>query len=125
MESISAPMGQFGSPPEADISQDWIPRQENSTTGTCPDRSSRAPGRKPRSTEYPYCVWVAKFDTLGLGKDFVISPATPPISLLMSDPKTEKFPVFRLPYPMPFFTRGLDGRIDDPRTGWKGRGIWA
>ena len=20
--------------------------------------------------------------------------------------------------------RGLDGRIDDPRAGWKGRGLW-
>jgi len=46
-------------------------------------------------------------------------------ALLMFDPKTEKFTVFRLPYPMPFFTRGMDGRIDDPRAGWKGRGIWA
>ena len=26
---------------------------------------------------------------------------------------------------MPFFTRGMDGRIDNPRAGWKGRGIWA
>src|SRR5438132_941077 len=26
---------------------------------------------------------------------------------------------------LPFFTRGVDGRIDDPRAGWKGRGIWA
>ena len=22
-------------------------------------------------------------------------------------------------------TRGLDGRIDDPNAGWKGRGLWA
>jgi hypothetical protein len=26
---------------------------------------------------------------------------------------------------MPFYTRGLDGRIDDAKAGWKGRGIWA
>ena len=30
-----------------------------------------------------------------------------------------------LPYPMPFYTRGLDGRIDNARAGWKGRGIRA
>ena len=24
-----------------------------------------------------------------------------------------------------FFARGLDGRIDDPNAGWKGRGVWA
>src|SRR5258707_467988 len=32
---------------------------------------------------------------------------------------------FRVPYPMGFYTRGMDGRIDDPKAGWKGRGIWA
>lgn len=26
---------------------------------------------------------------------------------------------------MPFYTRGLDGRIDDPKAGWNGRGIGA
>jgi hypothetical protein len=41
------------------------------------------------------------------------------------DPKKETFFVIRMPYPMPFYTRGLDGRIDDPKTGWKGRGLWS
>ena len=31
----------------------------------------------------------------------------------------------RVPYPLGFYTRGLDGRIDDPEAGWKGRGVWA
>jgi hypothetical protein len=26
---------------------------------------------------------------------------------------------------MGFFSKGLDGRIDDPNAGWKGRGLWA
>jgi hypothetical protein len=26
---------------------------------------------------------------------------------------------------MGFFAKSLDGRIDDPKTGWKGRGIWS
>jgi hypothetical protein len=30
-----------------------------------------------------------------------------------------------LPYPMGFFTKWLDGRIDDPAGGWKGQGGWA
>jgi len=30
-----------------------------------------------------------------------------------------------MPYPFPFYTRGLDGHIDDEKAGWKGRGIWA
>ncbi len=31
--------------------------------------------------------------------------------------------MIRVPYPMGFYTRSLDGRIDDPNGGWKGRGI--
>ena len=31
----------------------------------------------------------------------------------------------RVPYPLGFYQRGLDGRIDDPGRGWKGRGLWA
>jgi len=30
----------------------------------------------------------------------------------------------QVPYPLGFYTRGLDGRIDDPR-GLEGRGVWA
>jgi hypothetical protein len=26
---------------------------------------------------------------------------------------------------MGFFSKGLDGRIDDPNAGWKGRELWA
>ena len=43
-------------------------------------------------------------------------------SMLIFDPKKETFITFRMPYPMPFYTRGLDGRIDEAKAGWKGRG---
>ena len=33
--------------------------------------------------------------------------------------------LLRLPYPMGFFAKGIDGRIDDPNAGWKGRGLWV
>jgi hypothetical protein len=33
--------------------------------------------------------------------------------------------VLRVPYPLGFYTKWLDGRIDDPKAGWKGRGLWA
>ena len=29
----------------------------------------------------------------------------------------------RVPYPMGFFTKLADGRIDDPKAGWKGRPV--
>jgi hypothetical protein len=28
-----------------------------------------------------------------------------------------------IPYPMGFFAKGVDGRIDEPNAGWKGRGL--
>jgi hypothetical protein len=33
--------------------------------------------------------------------------------------------MLRIPYPLGFFAKGLDGRIDDPNAGWKGRGLWS
>ena len=33
--------------------------------------------------------------------------------------------MLRVPYPMGFYAKGMDGRIDDPNAGWKGRGLWT
>ena len=30
-----------------------------------------------------------------------------------------------VPYPLGFFTKNVDGRIDDASKGWKGKGIWT
>jgi len=30
-----------------------------------------------------------------------------------------------VPYPMGFYAKTFDGRIDDANAGWKGRGVWA
>jgi hypothetical protein len=59
-----------------------------------------------------------------MGKDTVILNGTGSDSLLAFNPTTEKFTTIRIPYPQNLFTRGLDGRIDDPKAGWKGRGLW-
>ena len=39
--------------------------------------------------------------------------------------KDGKFVVLRVPYPMGYYAKGMDGRIDDPNAGWKGRGLWS
>ena len=36
-----------------------------------------------------------------------------------------KLVVMRVPYPLGFFAKGMDGRIDDPKAGWKGKGVWT
>jgi hypothetical protein len=36
-----------------------------------------------------------------------------------------KMVMMRIPYPISFYAKGLDARIDDPNGGWKGRGLWS
>jgi len=33
--------------------------------------------------------------------------------------------VLRVPYPLSFYAKGTDGRIDNPNAGCKGRGVWT
>ena len=39
--------------------------------------------------------------------------------------KDGKMITIRIPYPLSFYAKGFDGRIDDPNAGWKGRGLWS
>ena len=101
------------------------PKTEKFTYWDTPGPKYPGTARETGSTEYPYFLWVDQFDALGMGRNTVIVTGTSSDAMFLFDPKTEKFTVFRMPYPMPFFTRGLDGRIDNAGAGWKGRGIWA
>jgi streptogramin lyase len=76
------------------------------------------------NADFHYYVWVDKYNTLGMGKDTPVLAGTDSDSLLAFSQKTKKFTVIRIPYPLNGYMRGLDGRIDNPRTGWKGRGLW-
>jgi hypothetical protein len=75
------------------------------------------------SAEASYYAWVDQFDTSGLGRNTPISTGNASEGLLAL--KDGKWVVLRVPYPMGFYTKWLDGRIDDPKAGWKGRGLWA
>jgi hypothetical protein len=77
------------------------------------------------SAEASYYDWVDQFDTFGLGKNVPIATGNGNDALLALLPDSGKFVVLRVPYPMGFFSKGLDGRIDDPKAGWKGKGLWA
>ena len=82
-------------------------------------------GQESGSADWHYLTWVDLHNTLGLGKDIPILPGSNSDSLLAFLPDKEEWVVVRVPYPMGFYTRGLDGRIDDVNGGWKGRGVWA
>jgi hypothetical protein len=77
------------------------------------------------STEWAYYNWVDKHNTFGMGENIPVANGTNSDSLMVLDPKTGKWTILRVPYPLSFYQRGLDGRIDDANAGWKGRGLWA
>ena len=79
----------------------------------------------PGSADFHYYSWVDQFNTLGLGENVPIANGSTSDALLALMPDTGEWVVLRVPYPMAFYSRGLDGRIDDPGGGWKGRGLWA
>jgi len=75
------------------------------------------------SAEASYYTWVDQFNTFGLGENVPIATGN------MSDSYfalvNGKFVTIRVPYPMGFFAKWAEGRIDDPNAGWKGRALWA
>jgi hypothetical protein len=76
-----------------------------------------------QSVESSYYAWVDQHDTLGLGKDVPIVTGNEFDGLHAF--VGGRFITLRVPYPMGFYAKGLDGRIDDPAAGWKGRGLWS
>jgi hypothetical protein len=75
------------------------------------------------SADHAYYVWVDRYNTFGLGEDvpLAMTNGSESINALVNG----KFVTFHVPYPAGFFTKNVDGRIDDPNTGWKGRGLWT
>lgn len=83
-------------------------------------------GSESIAADTNYYDWVDQFDTFGLGKNVPIATGNGSDALLALPPdKGGKFVVMRVPYPMGFFAKNMDARIDDPKAGWKGRGLWS
>ena len=82
-------------------------------------------GTHSGSVDSNYYDWVDRFNTLGLGDNTPIATGNGSDSLIALTPDTHKFVVMRVPYPMGFYSKGLDGRIDSAGEGWKGKGIWS
>src|SRR4029450_2264734 len=75
------------------------------------------------STEASYHTWVDQFDTLGLGPNVPTNTGRGVEGRVAL--KDGKFVTMRVPYPLGFYTKWMDGRIDDPNGGWTGRGVWT
>ena len=75
------------------------------------------------SIESSYYTWVDQHNTLGLGEDIPIATGNlfDGVHALVDG----EFHTLRVPYPLGFYTKGFEGRIDDVNAGWKGRGLWV
>ena len=80
-------------------------------------------GFENTSAEASYYTWVDHHNTVGLGDNVPISTANLQDGFVGF--KDGRMILMRIPYPMGFYAKGLDGRIDDPNAGWKGRGLWS
>ena len=75
------------------------------------------------SAESSYYTWVDQHNTFGLGEDVPMSTGNLHGGLIAM--KEGKMVRLTVPYPLGFYAKGFDGRIDDPKAGWKGRGLWS
>jgi hypothetical protein len=75
------------------------------------------------SANHAYYLWVDRYNTFGLGANVPIAQTNGSESLMAV--VDGKIIDFRVPYPLGFFTKNVDGRIDDPQAGWKGRAMWT
>src|SRR5438093_1104831 len=83
----------------------------------------RAHGYENTSAEASYYTWLDHHNTPRLGANVPISTANHQDGFVAF--KDGKMILMRVPYPMGFYAKGLDGRIDDPNARWKGRGLWS
>ena len=72
------------------------------------------------SAEGSYYTWVDQFDTSGLGANTPINTGNASEALLAL--KDGNWVVMRVPYPTGFYTKWMDGRIDDPAKRLEGQG---
>lgn len=88
-----------------------------------------SPEPKVAGTNMPsgwyYLTYVDLHNVFGLGKDVPLLPGSETDSLLAFLPETKKWIEMRVPYPLGYYPRGMDVRIDEGKPGWKGRAIWT
>ena len=102
----------------------------NATGNHCPEGWARYQypgpgfdGLGENSAESSYYTWVDQHNVVGLGENIPLSTANLNDGFVAL--KDGRFVMIRIPYPMGFYAKGMDGRIDDPNAGWKGRGLWS
>jgi hypothetical protein len=85
-------------------------------------------------TEFHYFNWTDQFGVAGFGENIPMATGSNSDSILVLDPNTRKWVTMRVPYPLGFYARGLDARVETPNApilapanfaGWKDRAIYS
>lgn len=79
----------------------------------------------PYHASEPYLNHLDSADVLSLGKDSPMYGSINTDSMEVFSSTTKQFVPLRVPYPMGFFPRSATVRVDNPNTGWKGKGLWS
>ena len=86
-------------------------------------------GPKMKGTNVPadfhYFNWTDSHNIMQMGQDTPFLTGSNSDSLIALNPQTKKWTYFTIPYPLGFYARGMDGRIDDANAGWKGRALYS
>jgi len=86
-------------------------------------------GPKLKGTDIPadfhYFNWVDQYNISGFGANTPFANGSNSDALLALNPQTKEWTTLRVPYPLGFYSRGMDGRIDDARAGWKGKALYS
>ena len=82
-------------------------------------------GKTNVEADLTYLPQVDLHDALGLGRDVPMYGTVNYNMNVALLPARKQFVELNVPYPMGFFSRSANGRIDDPKSGWKGKGVWS
>jgi hypothetical protein len=81
-------------------------------------------------TDFHYFNWTDEKGASGFPPNTPMATGSNSDSILALNPNTGQWTTLRVPYPLGFYARGLDARVDDPKApagfaGWKSRAIWS
>ena len=81
-------------------------------------------------TDFHYFNWTDEKGASGFPPNSPMATGSNSDSILVLNPNNGEWTTLRVPYPLGFYARGLDARVDDPKApagfaGWKSRAIWS
>jgi hypothetical protein len=79
----------------------------------------------PFHSNESYLTHIDVHDVLSLGRDAPMYGSVNTNAIEVIQPSTKQFVTLRIPYPLGYFPRSANGRVDDPAAGWKGKGLWS